>query len=42
MDPDFDMAFDLFLQEVESGNALAMYDLARRFADGLGRQVDIQ
>lgn len=42
MDPDFEMAFDLFLQEAESGNALAMYDLARMFADGLGRQVDIQ
>lgn len=42
MDPDFEMAFDLFLQEAESGNALAMYDLARMFTDGLGRPVDIQ
>ncbi|MCB6607146.1 MobP3 family relaxase [[Clostridium] symbiosum] len=41
-EPDFEEAFRLFLQEAESGNALAMYDLARMFADGLGRQVDMQ
>lgn len=39
---DFDKAYSLFLLEVESGNALAMYDLGRMFADGLGREIDLQ
>lgn len=38
--PDFAKAYDLFLQEAESGNPLAMYDLVRMFADGLGREID--
>lgn len=39
---DFDKAYSLFLQEAESGNSLAMYDLGRMFADGLGREIDLQ
>ena len=39
-EPDFKRAFKLFQQEAEKGNALAMYDLARMFADGLGREAD--
>ena len=37
---DFAKAYDLFLQEAESGNPLAMHDLGRMFADGLGREID--
>ena len=37
---DFEKAFALFLQETESGNPLAMHDLGRMFADGLGRKID--
>lgn len=39
-EPDFERAFQLFQQEAEKGNALAMYDLARMFTDGLGREAD--
>ena len=39
---DFDKAFQLFMLEAESGNALAMHDLGRMFADGLGREIDLQ
>lgn len=39
-DPDFDRAFSLFLSEAQKGNALAMHDLGRMFADGLGREID--
>ncbi len=39
---DFDKAYSLFLLEAESGNALAMHDLGRMFADGLGREIDLQ
>lgn len=39
-EPDFERAFQLFQQEAEKGNALAMYDLARMFADGIGREAD--
>ena len=39
-EPDFEQAFRLFLEEAEGGNALAMYDLGRMYADGLG--VDIK
>lgn len=39
-EPDFEKAFKLFLQEAESGNPLAMHDLGRMFADGLGRETD--
>lgn len=38
----FDKAYQLFLLEAESGNALAMHDLGRMFADGLGREIDLQ
>lgn len=38
--PDFAKAYNLFLQEAESGNPLAMHDLGRMFADGLGREID--
>ena len=38
--PDFEKAFGLFLAEAQNGNALAMYDLGRMFADGLGREID--
>lgn len=40
--PDFEKAFALFLKEAEDGNALAMYDLGRMFADGLGREIDME
>lgn len=39
---DFEKAFQLFYQEAESGNALAMYDLGRMLADGLGREKDLE
>ena len=39
---DFSEAYQLFLLEAESGNALAMHDLGRMFADGLGRDIDLQ
>lgn len=38
--PDFERAFALFLQEAEAGNPLAMHDLSRMLADGLGREAD--
>lgn len=37
---DFAEAFRLFLLEAESGNPLAMHDLGRMLADGLGREID--
>lgn len=40
--PDFEKAFALFLTEAEDGNALAMYDLGRMFADGLGRKINME
>ncbi len=39
---DFDKAYQLFLLEAESGNALAMHDLGRMFSDGLGCEIDLQ
>lgn len=33
--PDFEKAYDGFLAEARAGNALAMHDLGRMFADGL-------
>ena len=39
-EPDFKQAFALFRQEAEDGNPLAMHDLGRMFADGLGREID--
>jgi len=40
--PDFDEAHVLLLMEAESGNALAMHDLGRMHADGLGRDADAE
>ena len=37
---DFEKAYRLFLSEAESGNALAMHDLGRMCADGLGMEID--
>lgn len=37
---DFEQAFALFLQEAESSDPLAMHDLGRMYADGLGREID--
>lgn len=39
--PVFVKAYELFLQEAKSGNPLAMHDLGRMFADGLGREIDL-
>ncbi len=36
--PDFAAAFDLLTEEADTGNALAMADLGRMYADGLGRE----
>ncbi|MCI8870977.1 MAG: sel1 repeat family protein [Lawsonibacter sp.] len=38
--PDFAAAFDLLTGEADAGNALAMIDLGRMYADGLGREPD--
>ena len=38
--PDFAAAFDLLTQEADAGNALAMSDLGRMYAEGLGREPD--
>lgn len=40
MEPDFEQALRLFLEEAEDGNALAMHDLGRIYADGLGMEID--
>lgn len=37
---DFTKALSLFRQEAENGNALAMHDLGRMCADGLGQDAD--
>lgn len=37
---DFAQAFELFTEEAQTGNALAMHDLGRMYADGLGRVRD--
>lgn len=37
---DFTKALSLFRQEAEAGNALAMHDLGRMCADGLGQDAD--
>lgn len=37
---DYAEAYRLFLTEAESGNALAMHDLGRMCADGLGMDID--
>ncbi|WP_313232613.1 MobP3 family relaxase [Tissierella praeacuta] len=38
---DFEEAFYLFRSEAEKGNALAMFNMGRMFADGLGMDIDI-
>lgn len=38
--PDFEEAYALFLEEAQRKNALAMCDLGRMYADGLGRDPD--
>lgn len=38
--PNFDQASQILMTEAEQGNSLAMHDLARMFADGLGREPD--
>lgn len=40
VEQNFKEAHNLFLLEAERGNALAMHDLGRMFADGLGREID--
>lgn len=40
LEPDFEQALRLFLEETEEGNALAMHDLGRMYADGLGVDMD--
>jgi TPR repeat protein len=39
-EPDFEQALRLFLEEAETGNALAMHDLGRMYAGGLGAEID--
>lgn len=39
-EPDFEQALRLFREEAEKGNALAMHDLGRMYADGLGVEID--
>lgn len=39
-EPDFKAAYRLFLEEAETGNALAMHDLGRMHRDGLGMEMD--
>ena len=38
--PDYTAAFDLLTEEADAGNALAMADLGRMYAEGLGREPD--
>jgi len=40
MAPDYDAAFQLLSEEAEAGNALAMADLGRIYADGSGQERD--
>jgi len=40
IEPDFTEAYRLFMEEVEIGNALAMYDLGRMHMDGLGVEMN--
>lgn len=41
IEQDFAEAYRLFMEEVEEGNVLAMYDLGRMFMDGLGMEIDV-
>lgn len=38
--PNYDDAYEQLLAEAESGNALAMYDIGKMYARGLGREID--
>lgn len=38
VEQDFAEAYRLFVQEADTGNALAMHDLGRMYTDGLGRE----
>jgi TPR repeat protein len=40
LEPDFAEAYYLFMEEAETGNALAMHDLGRMHMDGLGIEMD--
>ncbi|OCN00414.1 hypothetical protein A7X67_16245 [Clostridium sp. W14A] len=40
MEPDLAQALRLFQEEADAGNALAMHDLGRMYADGLGIEAD--
>lgn len=40
IEPDFEQALQLFLEEAETGNALAMHDIGRIYEDGLGVEID--
>lgn len=40
MEPDFEQALQLFMEEAGTGNALAMHDIGRMYADGLGVKID--
>jgi TPR repeat protein len=39
VDQDFKKAYQLFSDEAESGNALALYDIGRMHHDGLGKEI---
>src|SRR5699024_12762 len=39
---DFEEAFYLFQSEAEKGNALAMFNMGKMFADGLGVEIDME
>ena len=41
VEQDFVKAYRLFLEEAKNGNALAMHDLGRMHADGLGMDIDM-
>jgi TPR repeat protein len=40
VDQDFAKAYQLFTEEAESGNALAIFDIGRMHHDGLGREIN--
>jgi len=42
VEPDFEQALRLFLEEAEGGNALAMHDLGRMYADGIGVDMNAE
>lgn len=42
VEPDFEQALRLFLEEAEDGNALAMHDLGRMYTDGLGVELNAE